>query len=611
MSETERHMDLLRWLHLSDLHCGQRGERTRWPTARGPFLQDLREQTAKLGPPDLILVSGDLAYSGQKREYERLKDICDEITAAVGGSPLWVVVPGNHDLRWPEPGDATAKGLRSYPDDAALRRAAHTAKSDTQRYLRRLFADFERFFRDRIISTWQSRPDELRLSYQLGSLPGDFLLQVEKNGLCLGIVGLNSAFLQLDGGDYERRLCIEPEQLPGDLPRFVEQTDAALLMMHHPPSWLSPRSRKLFEQDIYPPGRFVACHFGHMHQHRATTELGSSGEPRRYLQASSLFGLEHYGEQHEDRATGYCRYHLQRTSAQEGKLSWFPRAALFLDDGLLRLHDDPRATKTSISVPLRRREVSRPTALPSPPSRPTLTDRSALANPFAHHGRITDPSQFVGRKELLRQLFEDLRRGGNRALLGPAQIGKSSLLSVVCSLGPEQLGLPPDALLYVNLQLIDDDSDFFDVLCHKLGIAPSRGYKLERQLASRRVVLCLDEVEKLRSDRFPVEVREQLRGLADGADAPLSLLLASRVPLDQLFPDAPDRTSPLYNICPQLVVPPFSESECRELCALRLDGSGVHFSDSELSELVTVSQGHPATLLAAAAQLFDKYRGRP
>jgi hypothetical protein len=181
---------------------------------------------------------------------------------------------------------------------------------------------------------------------------------------------------------------------------------------------------------------------------------------------------------------------------------------------------------------------------------------------------------------------------------------------MVCALGPERLRFEPSAFVYLNLQIIDDDGDFFDALCHKLGIAPCRGYKLERQLSQRRVVLCLDEVEKLQSERFPVAVREQLRGLADGADAPLTLLLASRVPLDKLFPDAPDRTSPLYNVVPPLTVPPFSDAECRELLSTRLRGSGVTFVDAEIAQLIEQSHGHPATLVAAAATLFDQHRGR-
>ncbi len=596
-------MDGLRWLHLSDLHCGQRGEKTRWPTARGPFLDDLREQCQTYGAPDLILLTGDLAFSGQRSDYEKLGRICDDIGAATGASPLWITVPGNHDLRWPEPGDATAKGLRSYDDDAELRRAVFANGSDTQRYLRKLFADYERYFQKQVVPDWQARKGELLLAFELGTLPGNFVLCVEKNGIKLGIVGLNSAYLQLGPGDYEGKLCVEPEQLPHNLPARLEGCDAALLMLHHPPSWLTKRSRKLLEQDIYPPGRFVACLFGHMHGHRSETVTGSSGEPRRYMQGSSLFGLEHYGHSHEERVTGYSLYQLRRKSESEGLLDRRVRTAQFLDDGALQFIDDP-ATGTagkSFVVKLSRR-------VPPMPQPPRPAPATTSGNPFVHSGRVTDPRLFIGRRELLHQIFDDLRRGVSHALVGPAQIGKSSLLSMVCALASERL--PQHTTVYLNLQLVLDDGDFFDALCHKLGIPSSRGYRLERQLSGRNVVLCLDEVEKLRSDRFPVEVREQLRGLADGTDAPLTLLLASRFPLAELFPDAHAQTSPLYNICPPISVPPFSVAESRELIDQRLQGSGVNFTATEIDALYEKSQGHPATLVALAAALFDQHRGK-
>lgn len=599
-----KHMDSLRWLHLSDLHCGQRGEKSRWPTAREPFLRDLTELASRFGPPDVIVVTGDLAFSGQRREYEQFKARMDAISALYPQPPLWVTVPGNHDLRRPMSGDATARGLRSYHEDGDLRRAVHHSSSETARQLRKLFAEYERFFKEHILSVWKSQG----LAHRIGNLPGDFALTVQKSGLRIGLVGCNSAYLQLGDEDYERRLSVEPEQIPVDLPQFVDSSDAALLLLHHPPSWLSSRSLKLFEQDIYPPGRFLACLFGHMHGHRATTELGASQLPRRYLQGSSLFGLEHYGQNSEERVIGYSFYQLQRVSATEGTLTRVTRTAVFLDDGALAFVDDPRSGSVGqrTNVALRQIQLVRSIAVTPTPS----VAASALSNPFVTSGRLTDPSQFVGRKELLRQIFEALGRGGNRALVGPAQIGKSSLLSMVCALGPKQLGLVPESFVYLNLQLIDDDGDFFDALCHKLGIPSCRGYKLERQLSQRKVVLCLDEIEKLRSDRFPIDVREQLRGLADGADSPLTLLVASRMPLDRLFPDAPERTSPLYNVVAQLSVPPFGDEECRELLSRRLSHSGVTFSEAEIAMLVARSLGHPATLVAEAAALFEQRRGK-
>ena len=43
--------------------------------------------------------------------------------------------------------------------------------------------------------------------------------------------------------------------------------DFALLMTHHPPTWLTTKAREELYGEIAPPGRFVAHLYGHMHEH--------------------------------------------------------------------------------------------------------------------------------------------------------------------------------------------------------------------------------------------------------------------------------------------------------------------------------------------------------
>lgn len=594
-------MNGLRWLHLSDLHRGQPGEQTRWATAKEPFLADLRMQCRKFGPPHFVVVTGDLAFSGQKREYESVRLVFDEIDAATEYRPLWITVPGNHDLRWPTRGDATAKGLKSYDEDPVLRRAAH-GPSHTQRFLRKHFSEYDRFFRTLIVSDWQRRTADLRLDWTFGSLPGDFALRFSAADFRVGIVGINSAFLQLDDGVYEGLLCVDAEQLPADLLGLIGDCDVALLLLHHPPSWLTKRSRRVFEQDIFPPGRFLACLFGHLHGHRVESIQGSSAKSRLYVQGLSLFGLEHVGQQNEQRATGYGFYTLTRLAEGLGQLNRRVRTAHFLDDGMLAMIDDPT---TGPAGHMFQCQLPTKNRLPNPvlPSA-RLSPPPTVENPFWPRGRITDPKKFIGRRKLLQQLLAELSAGMSRTIVGPAQAGKSSVLSVVCALLSEK----HVTSVYLNLQLVNDDGDFFDALCHQLGLPACRGYRLERQLQGRKIVLCLDEVERLRNDRFPIEIREQLRGLADGADAPLTLLLATRHPLSELFPDAIAQTSPLYNLCPTIELLPFSAEECRALIADRLAATPVVFSDTEVADLIHTSGGHLATLLSHAADLFNNHK---
>ncbi len=238
----------------------------------------------------------------------------------------------------------------------------------------------------------------------------------------------------------------------------------------------------------------------------------------------------------------------------------------------------------------------------------TLTTSLVIQpNPFGDTGRITDPKRFFGREELLRQLFEDLSKGSNRSLVGEAQVGKSSILWMICKLGPERLQLPEQAFIYIDMRNVYNEQDFFEALCDELQIEPCRGFRLRRALRDKCYILCLDEIDIMtREERFTGDERVELCGLADGADMPFSLVTASQKPLKDLFPDSPYRTSPLAGICHQINVEPFSSDEVRRFLIHRLEGTGVSFSDNQIQQLLTESSGHPGHLQRAAAALYRR-----
>lgn len=166
-------------------------------------------------------------------------------------------------------------------------------------------------------------------------------------------------------------------------------------------------------------------------------------------------------------------------------------------------------------------------------------------------------NDFCGRDEVLDLIFDRLAKGSSCSLVGKSQSGKTSLLQQICNIGPQKI---PDAnFVYLDMQLIQDENDFFVELCLALGLEPCRGMKLYRSLKAKnqRYIVCLDEVEKMTNSNFSGNEQMELRGLSDGLLAPLTLVIASRSPLDQLFPDSPGKTSPLYNICqPAIYIEP-------------------------------------------------------
>lgn len=234
-----------------------------------------------------------------------------------------------------------------------------------------------------------------------------------------------------------------------------------------------------------------------------------------------------------------------------------------------------------------------------------IADGVIAPNPFGDTGRITAPERFFGREALLHQLFEELNKGSNRSLVGDAQVGKSSILWMVCKLGPERLQLPPAAFIYLDMRNVYNEQDFFECLCHELGIASCRGFRLSRALRDKRYILCIDEIDNMaREEHFTGQERTELCGLADGADMPLTLLIASQKSLRDLFPDSPLRTSPLAGICQQIDVGPFSADEAQRFLKHRLANTNVSFSESQIQEMIAESGGYPGYLQHLAADLY-------
>ena len=89
------------WLHLSDWH--QRGKDFDRTVVRDALLQDIRDRAQidpRLTQVEFIVFSGDLAFSGQKTEYEAVREhLLDPVLRATGlSSDRLFIVPGNHDL---------------------------------------------------------------------------------------------------------------------------------------------------------------------------------------------------------------------------------------------------------------------------------------------------------------------------------------------------------------------------------------------------------------------------------------------------------------------------------------------------------------------------------
>jgi hypothetical protein len=448
-----------------------------WPNVRELFFQDLERLHALCGPWDLVLFTGDLTQRGSAEEFARFDETMHELfehLRELGSKPELLVVPGNHDLSRPSPKKAEVKLLGRWSEEPEVRQEFWTeADSPYREVVRGAFAPYEKWWRE----TRLPRPENLRP----GLLPGDFSATFEKEGVRLGLVGLNTAFLQLTGNDFHGRLAVGLPQFHAscgeDGPAWASSHDACLLLTHHPPDWLDEESRRVLRGEIAPPGRFVAHLFGHMHEGGARMVSEGGREARRDLQAPSLFGLEQWGTAEETRRHGYTVGQLE-FGEDHGSLRLWPRTAKRGDEGDWRLVPDfdrvalendlgtrpeqvplrTRSTKAAWSIPGRtpKRGRSAGSEVPTNPVRALVEGIRGLPNDLSHRierflthyvgAEARGGTPFGGRADALTELDRWLDGEGQppyRVLIAPGGRGKSALLAHwVCRLARrEDLGV--------------------------------------------------------------------------------------------------------------------------------------------------------------------------
>ncbi|MCL6698670.1 metallophosphoesterase [Sphingomonas sp. NSE70-1] len=330
----------LRMLHFSDMHIGMKELREKWPRSDYALSADLEKSIKRMGGCDLIIFSGDLAFSGVSEQYDQFYEKISRISARInelGGESQLIVVPGNHDLLRPDALAPPAYALSQYWRDASLRDRFWSDSEGYRQFIKSVFENFSQF-QSKLIA------DGVHLApHTTGILPGDASYIFEAKGHSTGVVALNSAWLQIGAGNYHQQLDVDVRQLlavTNDAPDdWVSGHGANFLVTHHPPNWLHPQSAEQWENDINPSGRFDAHLFGHMHEPASMTIAFGGSLSKRSVQAPSLFGMETFGDGSLQRIQGYSGSLLEVGSSGRTLTTW-PRRLVKTADGAWKFAPD-------------------------------------------------------------------------------------------------------------------------------------------------------------------------------------------------------------------------------------------------------------------------------
>lgn len=232
---------------------------------------------------------------------------------------------------------------------------------------------------------------------------------------------------------------------------------------------------------------------------------------------------------------------------------------------------------------------------------PPPAARQPIENPFLATGRINNPALFFGRQQLVREMRAELGKRVSLSLVGPSEVGKSSLLYYLYATHADWL--PGGQIVYLDLQGVLDEADFCETVLAAVGRSGDSLRQLKQALSGRDIILLLDEMERLAESDFNPRLHDLLRALAQ--EPQFALCLATRRPLIDIFPPrTAGGLSPFHNIFHLKELGPFSPNEARQMLLSRTAGSGITFSEAEIGQLLRDSQCHPAGLQRLAYRRF-------
>ncbi|MCQ1775260.1 metallophosphoesterase [Neorhizobium galegae] len=584
----------LKILHLSDLHVGMFSQEYLWPNLKDAFFKDLDHLHRLAGAWDAVLFSGDFAQKGLDEEFEealvRIKDIWD-CFSRLGFQPELICVPGNHDIKRPDPKEPEVKVLKNWFEERDIWEGFFAEPYDRYRKTSvDALAGYTRFLRalaDSGVPMAATKP---------GLLPGDQMARLQGEGFSVGIVTFNSTWLQLTEGDYEGKLAVDLRQahsLNSDLPVWCKSNYFNVVVTHHPPNWLHHENVETWKREISPAGRFDLHLFGHMHEPFTESRSISGSATRHLVQAPSLFGMEYLGDGKTERIHGYSLLSFQRVANERSIVVW-PRLLMrhqagqdrFVPNNAFILEDD-----RYFAIKLGQRQVDDLPASQSALS-PVLDAASDeqqerdILKPLRHHlARGAQAHENVRLAEQ-RQCLEALELERTAWLASEWGLGGDEFLAAVLSRMFTQLKIYRlDASEYVNKESFSEDFSRklgcnFGQFCDELGREPA--------------LLILDDLPT-GTDLAPgtVPVSEDVESLASVlCDACPSLLIVIRT-LQK--PPAHKRA------CVQLA--PLDEADIKAYVQNHARGGGKLTSIDALSALYRLTDGYPSRLDARLKEL--------
>ena len=271
----------LTWLHISDLHL-RVGSEWAQDVVLTEMCRHIEQQRDDGSEFDFILITGDIAFSGQAEEYAMAEQFCDELEGKSGVPRERIFcVPGNHDIDRSKQ-QMAFKGARGELRD----------QSSVDLFLA------NQCERDNLL-TRQLNYRSFQTSYFAGQSrewTSDNLAYVSRlqiDDLSLAILGLDSTWLA-EGGDGDHgNLLMGEMQVINAIRHALESEDlpnVVIAMAHHPFHLLQEFDQQRIQHRVERDTHFF--HHGHLHQ-AGTRMAGPAGSKCLTVAAGASYMSRH------------------------------------------------------------------------------------------------------------------------------------------------------------------------------------------------------------------------------------------------------------------------------------------------------------------------------
>lgn len=217
-------MSKISWLHLSDLHLGK--DIYNEKTVLKELLVDIKTQIeANDIKLDFVFITGDLTFSGQKKEFEYIQEFLDKLLAITElNKDDIILVPGNHDVDRKQILSVARNSKKLLNNRDAI---SEIIGNETER---EIYTQGLKNFRDFLQNnfTWADVSRKNTLSYTINK---------KISGISVSVLALNTAWLAY-GDENEKGKIILGERQVREAFDEVNNSKIIIALMHHPFEWL-------------------------------------------------------------------------------------------------------------------------------------------------------------------------------------------------------------------------------------------------------------------------------------------------------------------------------------------------------------------------------------